>query len=149
MKVLSVSQPWAALVVLGARRFETRAWHTAHRGTLAIHATRRFPPAARIVCRQEPIRSLLVRAGFDDWRRLPLGAVIGTVDLAGCTRVEELPPPDDLERALGDFSPGRWAWQLREPFRWAQPLPAVGRLGVFELNIVSLTRDGERAAAVA
>lgn len=36
MKVLSVLQPWASLIAIGAKRYETRSWRTDHRGPIAI-----------------------------------------------------------------------------------------------------------------
>jgi hypothetical protein len=131
MRALSVAQPWASLLVLGAKRLETRPWRTEHRGPLLIHASRAFPAAARALQRQEPFRTLLAGLGDD----LPLGAVVGAVDLAACDRVEDLPAPPAAELALGDFGPGRWAWRVERPRGLATPLPARGRLGLFDLDL--------------
>ncbi len=38
MKALSLHQPWASLIAIGAKRVETRHWTTSYRGPLAIHA---------------------------------------------------------------------------------------------------------------
>jgi hypothetical protein len=38
MKGLTLTQPWATLVAIGAKRIETRSWPTRYRGLLAIHA---------------------------------------------------------------------------------------------------------------
>lgn len=138
MKALSIQQPWATLIVLGVKRFETRRWHTDYRGPLAIHAARTFPAKSRLLCHTPPIRDILREAGINDWLDLPVGVVIGTVELAGCTRVEELPALRGLDQALGDFAPGRWAWELRDPERWQAPIPAKGQLGVFELKPLHL-----------
>ena len=43
MKALSLTQPWAELVVLGEKQWETRSWRTSHRGRIAIHAAKKFP----------------------------------------------------------------------------------------------------------
>jgi hypothetical protein len=40
MKVLSLTQPWATLAAIGAKKIETRSWSTAYRGPLAIHAAK-------------------------------------------------------------------------------------------------------------
>ena len=45
MKCLSLWQPWASLVVIGAKRFETRSWPTNYRGPLLIHAAQRWSPS--------------------------------------------------------------------------------------------------------
>ena len=122
MKAVTLIQPVATLVVLGACRLEVRAWRTAHRGRVAVYASRAFPQEARELCSREPVRSAL-RAGLghDDWRRLPLGALLGTVELLDCRPVED-------ERL-----PGGWAWVLDNPEPLPEPVPYRGRLGIFEV----------------
>ena len=39
MKVISVLQPWASLIVMGAKKIETRSWQTKYTGELLIHAS--------------------------------------------------------------------------------------------------------------
>ncbi len=38
MKVLTVKQPWATLLVLGLKEYEFRSWKTNYRGKVLIHA---------------------------------------------------------------------------------------------------------------
>ena len=38
MKVLTIKQPWATLIMQGDKRFEFRSWKTNYRGELLIHA---------------------------------------------------------------------------------------------------------------
>jgi hypothetical protein len=133
MYALSVTQPWASLIVRGIKRYETRGWRTRYRGPLAIHAARTLPANLATICEQEPLRALLHRTGLARWWLLPRGVVLGSVDLLACTRVEDLTsiPPD--QRSLGDFRAGRWAWQLSNPRQLTVPYPVCGRLGVFLL----------------
>jgi activating signal cointegrator 1 len=122
MKAVTLIQPVAALVVLGACRLEVRAWRTSHRGRVAVYASRAFPHEAREVSSREPVRSALRAAlGHDDWRRLPLGALLGTVELLDCRPVED-------ERL-----PGGWAWLLEDAEPLAEPIPYRGHLGIFEV----------------
>ena len=37
-KALTIAQPWATLVAIGAKQIETRSWQTNYRGDIAIHA---------------------------------------------------------------------------------------------------------------
>ena len=39
MKVLTIRQPWATLIMEGYKRFEFRSWKTNYRGELYIHAS--------------------------------------------------------------------------------------------------------------
>ena len=38
MKVLTIKQPWASLIMLGLKKYEFRSWKTDYRGELLIHA---------------------------------------------------------------------------------------------------------------
>ena len=38
MKVLTIKQPWASLIMLGLKKYEFRSWKTEYRGELLIHA---------------------------------------------------------------------------------------------------------------
>jgi activating signal cointegrator 1 len=133
MKAVSVCQPWASLIVHGLKRLETRCWATPHRGALAIHASKCFPPAARMLCLQEPYRTLLAGAGLRDWRDLPTGLVLGVVEVLGCTRVPEMEHIPELESQLGDFGRGQWAWLLANARPLPEPVPCRGRLGLFDV----------------
>jgi hypothetical protein len=139
MKCLSLMHPWAALVLLGAKRYETRDWQTPYRGPLAIHASRKFPEIARSLCLQEPFRSVLRDGGFKQSADLRGGVILGTVELTDCQPVREVLaqlPSDALELAFGDFRAGRWAWQLARPVFFSKPLPYLGRLGLFDVPAV-------------
>jgi activating signal cointegrator 1 len=140
MKALTLMQPWASLVAIGAKRLETRSWTTRHRGKLAIHAARNFPGHARQLCRQEPFRSVLARAGISDPGELPRGMVLATCELTDIVRggrpaalaVAALLPVSPHEVWFGDFSPGRYAWVLDDVQPLAEPVPARGALGLWE-----------------
>jgi hypothetical protein len=135
MKALSLSQPWATLVVLGRKRLETRSWQTRHRGLLLIHAAQTFSAQNRAFCRRDPVRRLLAEAGIEHEGALPRGQLLGTVEVRDCRRSEEMDPEtlDETERLLGDFGPGRWVWLLENAAPLQTPVPLLGRLGVFHV----------------
>lgn len=133
LRVLTVRQPWASLLVRGAKRFETRSWSTGFRGLLAIHAARSplhcAPDTA--FARSHPVLFETLDEFGLRARELPLGVIVGAVYLLGVepadvTRATLLP----RERALGDFSAGRFAWQVARIVEFSVPVPHVGRLGL-------------------
>jgi hypothetical protein len=136
LKCLSLTQPWATLVVTGVKLIETRRWRTDWRGILlAIHAAKAFPAQARLLCTQEPFcAALSAYCGVNDIAELPLGAVIGA------TRLDDCKPTKDLvgvvsktERAFGDFTVGRFGWVLKDAMRLAEPIKVRGRLSLWDL----------------
>ena len=42
MRALSLWQPWASGIALGAKRIETRSWSTPYRVPIAIHAAKKW-----------------------------------------------------------------------------------------------------------
>lgn len=150
MKALTLTQPWATLVAVGAKKIETRGWRTDYRGPLAIHAAKSFPMEAQRLCGHSPFFEALLAARWNA-RPLPTGVVLATCYLVDCLRVPwgerreiamhadsgepfsvVLFPPAEPERSFGDFTPGRYAWLLTEIKPLPEPVPARGSLGLWE-----------------
>lgn len=72
LRVLSVRQPWAWLIVTGQKDVENRSWSTTHRGQIAIHAGKTTDLAGFKFCAAH---------GIELPGQLTAGAVIGAVDL--------------------------------------------------------------------
>ena len=85
MKALSLTQPWATLVAMGAKRIETRSWATSYRGPLAIHASKGLPSWVADAVRGEPQFANALGDLFDPHGRalgdLPRGFIIATAKL--------------------------------------------------------------------
>jgi len=131
VKALTLTQPWASLMALGYKQVETRSWKTQYRGPLAIHAAKGFPSAARQFAEVE-------RAIGRVPARIPRGAVVCIIDLVDCQPTEDVALRiSGLERHLGDYAPGRWAW-LFEPSTLRvlpDPIPARGALSLWEWEV--------------
>jgi activating signal cointegrator 1 len=155
MKILTLTQPWASLVALGAKHIETRSWSTNYRGPIAIHAGASLGPVGGrdgllALCSDEPFLSVLEKAGLtgaDLFAAGPRGAIVAVADLVECERITPLRVQQggwlfadgrrwelsDQERAFGDYGPGRFAWLLANvrplrsslPYRGAQGLRPV------------------------
>lgn len=128
MKAISLWNPWAHLVVVGAKSFETRHWPTNVRGTVAIHAAKVWTRELQSY-RHEPFFNLF-------WpNEMPLGCLLGTVDIIGCHRVESslIERLSDQELAFGNYEIGRYAWELRNPVAFEKPIPWKGMQGFFEV----------------
>jgi hypothetical protein len=145
MKTLSVIQPWASLILLGKKRFETRSWKTAHRGPLLIHSSAKIPPAAQGLCYQEPFKTALASlllpykpptAPDGNVWNLPRGALLGIVELVNVVTVEQARAQIGLdadELAFGDYRPGRYAWELAVVEVFQEPLKVPGHLGLWDV----------------
>jgi hypothetical protein len=137
IKAISLKQPWATLVITGAKTYETRSWKTGHRGALAIHASRSFSRQLARLCQHEPFRSALLAAGYRKASELPRGMLLGTVELVEVYSTNDMDPRTlpATELAFGDFRPQRFAFKLGEPVRWKKPLPLPGQLNIFDVEL--------------
>lgn len=133
MKAITLTQPWATLVAIGAKKIETRSWATDYRGPLAIHAAKGFPVAARAVCTENyAIRATLRQAGIDV-DELPRGVIVAVCRLVDCRRIRgKVDEPRYPEVCFGDYTPGRYAWILEDVRPVIPPVPARGALGLWE-----------------
>jgi hypothetical protein len=66
------------------------------------------------------------------------GCVIAIATLTACVRTQHANGPRgtplgsiEQELALGDFTPGRWAWLLADVGPLRRPIPATGSLGLW------------------
>lgn len=126
MKAITLWQPWASLVAIGMKEYETRSWPTAYRGPLAIHAAKRMQFDQAQLCVTAPFKDALGVA-FKTVGDLPLGAVLCVCELLDVVRVESIRTRMPvMERAFGDYSDGRWAWKLKVTEQFDVPVPAKG-----------------------
>jgi hypothetical protein len=149
MKALSLIQPWATLIAIGAKRIETRSWSTEYRGPIAIHASKWLTPTGRIVSadverclalsHREPFCTELTMADIWTVSDLPSGALVATARLVDVVRTELITRSiSDVERDFGEYSPGRFAWRLADVRRLPSPIPYRGLPGLWDLPDVAL-----------
>lgn len=144
MKTLTLTQPWATLVAIGAKRIETRSWNTNYRGALAIHAAKGFPKDAQNLCLTNPFRECLRYFGVSEF---PLGVVVATCELISTHKVDEMDwtegkrgwskgnyfwEASDREKSFGDYSVGRYMWFLANVKVLDEPISAKGALGLWD-----------------
>ncbi len=124
VKALSFRQPWAELILRGIKTLDLRTWTTRHRGPLAIYASK--------TVEREACRANGVNAG-----QLITGAVLGVVDLVGIVELDEASYHARTAEHLGgrSFRPPMYGWELANPRLLLEPVPARGRLRLFEVDL--------------
>jgi hypothetical protein len=147
MKALTVWQPWASLIMIGAKPFEFRGWDFAKREPALVDATIVLHAGARPV-RANEIEDLWQRLGTEDDttglvaekarelltrvraayknRLLPLAAGLGTVRLGRPRNAGTI-----FGRTMADSDRGafNYAWPLTDIAPFAAPIPMRGAQG--------------------
>lgn len=126
MKVLTIRQPWATLIIEGYKRFEFRSWKTNFRGEFLIHAGKGIDKEA-----VERLKKYLPD-------ELPKGKILGKVTLTDCIAMN-----DELANMLAkenndiytthSFS-RNYAFQLENVKKFDNPIDAKGQLGFWNYN---------------
>lgn len=141
MKALTLTQPWATLVAIGAKTVETRSWRTDHVGLVAIHAAKNFPNDARYIVTEPPFSTALSGAWAST---LPTASIIAVAHIRKCFQFTEdtvamvrersaagkLPP---FEADFGDYTAGRWGFRLTDVIPLREPVPARGMLNLWNV----------------
>ena len=145
IKAITLHQPYASLIAMGLKQFETRSWATGPLQPLVIHAAKR-PMRDEdwlVWLKAHKLADPLIEdCGLNSYD-LPLGKAVAVCRLWKCRRmtmniVEGRQPEninidhvDDLEQAVGLWQPGRYAWQLRDVVAMPEPIPAQGKQGLW------------------
>jgi hypothetical protein len=134
MKILSLLQPWATLVVTGAKLVETRSWQTPYRGPVFIHASGDLNKKFKGMDITPALTSLCPH--FKDFikpQTLQFGRIVGMCEIVTCVRTEDIAPTlSEQELAFGDYTKGRWAWQLSNHVSFDHAIPIKGQLGLIK-----------------
>lgn len=152
MKIITLHQPWASLVALGFKRYETRSWKTDYRGPLLIHAAKRpfvSTDGSKVLNRtyhkvwMDALRLAYEDGLIDDKSRLPfahqlpLGSIVAVANLSNCLEMMEdfsghglirIGDQSELEQAVGDWNRGYYALQL-DDVHPLEPIPFTSRQG--------------------
>lgn len=124
MKVLSIKEPFASLIKDGVKVYETRSWKTKYRGEIYIHASIGIS------------KSINKDKGFTYLKsEIKPGYILCKCNLVDCIPMTEDFIKDIIENTnecdYGIFSEGRYAWKLEVLEVFDEPIPAKGKLGIW------------------
>ena len=124
MKVLTIKQPWATLIMQGDKRYEFRSWQTKYRGELLIHAGKGID------------REAVKRLSKYVPENMPAGKIWGKVTLVDCIKCDENFKEKCLKENKDVYAKStfveKFAWQLENVEVFDEPLEAKGKLSLWE-----------------
>jgi hypothetical protein len=133
MKALTLTEPWASLMMLREKKVETRSWRLPPLiigQEVAIHAAMGFPKWAKETCTEEPFFSSLRNGGNVVRPMMNRGKVLCVVKFVACHQTEAIREKlSEKEIEFGDYADGRFAFVSEFVRRIDNPVPALGHLG--------------------
>ena len=118
IKCISIRQPWAWLVCVGAKEIENRGRSPTYRGVVAVHAGANTQ-GIQVLRNSDS-------SGLIDFSRFSFGAIIGTVEL-----VNVVAPP--IRQVPNSWAVGPYCWVFKNPVLFDSPIPHKGRLSLYTL----------------
>ena len=134
IKAISLHQPYASLIAMGLKKFETRSWSTNYRGKLVICAAKKNTLQQQ--SNYETLaNSLLLDLTVQPWSSLPLGMAIAVCDLTDCNVMSEdfISEQSEQEQLCGHWESGRFAWKLENVQVFSKPVPIKGKQGLWTI----------------
>lgn len=122
MKVLTIKEPWASLIINGYKKYEFRSWKTKYRGKILIHAGMSLEKDAA--------------KRFSEYNlEYYKGAIIGEATITDCILVdtkfnEELRKINPLVYARSNHVE-TYAWKLENIKKYDKPIYIKGKLGLW------------------
>lgn len=152
MKVITVKQPWASLIVEGIKDIENRTWKCPEKyigQRVLIHAAAmpwgnlgKDSCFGHILTREQ--YNKMLQLGLDEAREFWLdyyqfGSIIGSVEIVGCeinhssiwAEKTEVSTDEDGFPVYGEKT---YNWIFANPIKFPEPIPAKGKLSFWEFE---------------
>ena len=124
MKVLSIKEPFATLVKDDVKMYETRSWKTNYRGEIYIHASKAMSKSENVEKAMSYLKSEL-NQGYILCKRNLVDCIYMTEEF-----IQKI-KNDTNESDYGRYEVGRYAWKLELVEVLKEPIPAKGKLGIW------------------
>ena len=128
MKVLSIREPFATLIMEKTKTIETRSWKTNYRGELYIHSCLSYSKSLN-----EKEASKLLK------NDIQLGKILCRCILVDCIYMDEkyigkIKIEDPINYKCGRYEVGRYAWILEDVEPLEKPIDTKGKLGIWNYS---------------
>ena len=123
MRVLTLKQPWASLIMLGLKRYEFRGWKTNYRGEILIHAGKGIEKDG-----MKRLKKYIPE-------NMPTEKILGKVKLVDCIKTspefyEKIQKENKDIYAKTVFKQD-YAWKIELLEVFDNPIEAKGKLGLW------------------
>ena len=133
MKVLTIKQPWATLIMQEDKRFEFRSWQTKYRGELLIHAGKGID--------KESMERLAKYIPKD----MPTGKILGKVTLVDCVKMsqefKEILLNENKDIYTDSSFKENYGWKLENVEVFKEPIEAKGKLSLWEYDMDNINKE--------
>ncbi len=121
MKVLTIKEPWASLIINGYKKYEFRSWKTNYRGKILIHAGKSIDKDMLFIANKYNIK-------------INPGKILGEVEITDCIKVDE-----DFNKKIKQENTlvyhsnytDKYAWKIENIKKYDTLVEVKGKLGLW------------------
>lgn len=121
MKVLTIKEPWASLIINGYKKYEFRSWKTNYRGKILIHAGKSIDKDMLFIANKYNIK-------------INPGKILGEVEITDCMKVDE-----DFNKKIKQENTlvyhsnyaDKYAWKIENIKKYDTLVEVKGKLGLW------------------
>ena len=132
VKVLSLKEPFATLILNKKKYIETWSWKTNYRGEIYIHASK------KLIGNSIDGREKLIDLISDD--KMHYGKIICKCNLVDCIEmtqeyIDNIKENENQQFICGEYTVGRYAWILENITPLLDMIDAKGKLGIWNYDL--------------
>lgn len=131
LRVLSVKQPWASLLLSGVKKYECRGWGPRRPGVMLLHASSGKSPGMPELREDRLYQRAVREAGMEDESCWPASAIIGAVEVVRVWKPERLPKLSAMDEFLVGELEDSYLWEVARRWPFATPIPCHGKLNLW------------------
>ena len=124
MKVLTIREPWASLIINGYKKYEFRSWKTNYRGVVLIHAGKGIDKDMLCIADKYKIN-------------ICPGEILGEVNITDCIKVDnnfnQMLKKDNSLVYHGNYC-DNYAWKIENVKKYDKTIPVKGKLGLWNYD---------------
>lgn len=129
MRILTLKEPFATLIMKEIKTIETRSWRTNYRGEIYIHAGLKKP---KYDYKSDDFKKIADQLTYTP------GFVLCKCNLVDCIEmteeyIQDIKKNYYTDYICGEYKVGRFAWIL-ENVELIEPFKVKGRLGIWHYN---------------
>lgn len=131
LRILSVKQPWAGLLLSGVKKYECRGWGPRRPGVMLLHASSGKALGLPELREERLYQQAVAEAGMEDESEWTTSAIIGAVDVVRVWPPDRLPPLSAMDEFLVGDLEDSYLWETGTRWPFAKPITCHGKLNLW------------------
>jgi hypothetical protein len=119
LKVLTIKQPWATLIINGYKNIENRTWGVSKDRWILVHSSAKYTKVDLNTVKPE-IKKIMSKL---DWKNFPVSQILGIM------HVSHVEKDCDIDKYI--WATGTHCWHIDQVIKFEKPITAIGAMSLW------------------